>query len=219
MRSVRFTIRRLLGLVAACALVLFGTLERRLWQHEIAFGTIERLDGQILAGDELDRWWCVGRYGQLAWTIRELDLGSDACGDTTRTLAGVEIEKIMCLDLLGLELDCSRLDPRAVEMIGRMRTLESLRCAGTNLTDEDMKSIGRLTRLEYLDLSCTPVTDGGLRHLECLRRLRYLCLTGTSVSNEGISALKLRLPNLELCVFDPRSRVQILNDRLTTEGD
>jgi hypothetical protein len=52
-----------------------------------------------------------------------------------------------------------------------------------------------LKQLRELDLAGTDLSDNGLRTLGKLNRLKKLDVSGTCVSKEGVSALQLALPD------------------------
>ncbi len=85
-----------------------------------------------------------------------------------------------------------------VAELKRPESLKMLNLAGTQVTDEGLKSVEGLKGLETLDLSDTNISDAGLKHLEKLPSLRDLRIGNTNVTNEGLADLVASVPSLDV---------------------
>jgi len=87
-----------------------------------------------------------------------------------------------------------------LRQVAGLTELESLRLAGTGLTDAGLNHIAAAKSLRELDVSKTAVTDRGLASLASLAALEQLFLTDTAASDAGVRELRRleRLSHLSL---------------------
>ena len=106
-----------------------------------------------------------------------------------------QLEKLGSLPLESLRLSGKEVDDETVIHIGKMKTLKSLYCKNTLLTNKGLKSLNRLVGLETLRLGCPLVTADGLANLDGLKNLTNLQLTGNRIGDDAPLFLS-RLPRL-----------------------
>ena len=92
-----------------------------------------------------------------------------------------------------------------IQHLSRCPNVEVLQAS---IADEDLQHLILLKKLKYLYLSHSPLTDAGLRHLENMSQLRILGLKNTNVTPEGIERLKQALPQCEIRVDSPQSKMK-----------
>lgn len=87
-----------------------------------------------------------------------------------------------------------------LRQVAGLTEVESLRLAGTGLTDAGIAHLAAAKSLRELDLSQTAVTDRGVAPLAELSALEQLFLTDTAVGDDGIRSLRRleRLSHLAL---------------------
>ncbi|MBN2129568.1 MAG: hypothetical protein JW741_08725 [Sedimentisphaerales bacterium] len=73
--------------------------------------------------------------------------------------------------------------------------LQTLRCAGVQIPDEQLQHVAHLTGLHELDLCETNILGTGLRHLQGLNSLEKVYLAGTHVGDNELAHLAV-LPSL-----------------------
>ncbi len=83
----------------------------------------------------------------------------------------------------------------ALESLVGSPQLIGLELEGTRITDGGLKMVHRLSHLQWLGLKNTQVSDAGLRYLAGLNQLRGMDLRGTRVSDEGVKKLQEALPD------------------------
>ncbi len=99
--------------------------------------------------------------------------------------------------LRGLDLsDCRTITSAGIEHLRRLKNLQWVGLARTNMTDEALQHLSKLPTLESIGLTQTKITDAGLVHLAKLSRLRDLNLGVTRITDAGLSQLA-SLTNLE----------------------
>ncbi len=96
-----------------------------------------------------------------------------------------QLEKLGSLPLESLRLSGKEVDDETVIHIGKMKTLKSLYCKNTLLTNKGLKSLNRLVGLETLRLGCPLVTADGLANLDGLNNLTNLQLTGNRIGDDA----------------------------------
>ena len=92
--------------------------------------------------------------------------------------------------LVVLRLDFKGLDDQVGAELTKLESLEELYVAGSNLSDDGLRSMASLKQLRVLDLSRTRVTNRGLEHLANLSQLEVLMLGNTDVVDDGIAHLR-----------------------------
>jgi Leucine Rich repeat len=117
---------------------------------------------------------------------------------------------------LGCEIDTSALLA--------FRRLRLLNLSGTHLGDDDLRKIAGMISIEELRLADTDVTDDGIQWIVRLPRLKILSLRGTVISDTGLRMVSQQTSLQELDASDTNAtkegldhlKVALCNCRVTT---
>ncbi len=86
-----------------------------------------------------------------------------------------------------------------LKQLAGLKSLQSLRLGGEQVTDFGLRELARLPSLQTLSLGFTEVTDIGLRELAGLQSLQTLnLLNNKRVTPAGVSDLQKALPALKI---------------------
>lgn len=85
-----------------------------------------------------------------------------------------------------------------VAHLARLKSLEHILLARTQVTDAGAASFAELENLKRLELFGTKITNGGLIHFQNLKKLEFLGLNNTNVDQQGAALLKADLPNTDI---------------------
>ena len=85
-----------------------------------------------------------------------------------------------------------------VGYIRKQRGLRILSLQGTSIDDQDLELLARLKDVRQLDLMDTKVSGSGLKHLYGMKSLRHLWISRAHISPADVSALRAKLPQLEV---------------------
>jgi hypothetical protein len=118
-------------------------------------------------------------------------------------ITGEDLRQISALSYLKrLTLDNAQsLSDEDFEHLNRLRRLERLYLAETQITDLGMHHLSNLTNLQYLSLAKTRITDAGLVCLQGMTHLEMLELSDTGISDAGLKYLR-GLTNLKTVYLD-----------------
>ncbi len=106
-----------------------------------------------------------------------------------------QLQAISTLPLESLQLRGLELNDNTVRYITKIKTLKTLYCKNTLLTNKGLLEISKLSNLQSLRLGCPLVTSDGLMGLKNLTHLKSLQLDGDRLDDD--TALYLRtLPSL-----------------------
>ncbi len=81
-----------------------------------------------------------------------------------------------------------------LKQVARLKRMNSLVLAGTQVTNTGLKELADLQRLTSLDLANTAITDAGLAELASIKTLQYLVITNTPTTAAGVATLQNALP-------------------------
>lgn len=178
-----------------------------------AVGRMSRLESLRLVTDRLDGESAghicalinLGALEIARTNLRQCDLTRLAGGLhlNSMNLVRCKIEPGQLDGLAGsrvrsLSLRGTRLDARAVELLGKMTELDALDLSECGLAPSDAGPLLRLRRLTRLDLSLNRDLDDSLAEMFDDRcQLQTLQLQGTRVSRTGLSAILQRVETLE----------------------
>lgn len=84
----------------------------------------------------------------------------------------------------------------ALDAIGQLQNLISLRIESNPITDAGLAKLGGLTRLRVLNLYGSKVTDAGIAAIQTLPALQSVHLWGTGVTEAGVMRLRAARPGL-----------------------
>ena len=114
-------------------------------------------------------------------------------GLTDRSL--IHLQKIPpVLDLLTIEGD--QVTSEGIgDLLGKQKSLQSLRLIGKGTTDATLSEIGKLEYLASLNLHATRITNKGLKSLVNLKKLTRLSISDTDIGDAGLLEIK-QLQNL-----------------------
>lgn len=93
-------------------------------------------------------------------------------------------------------------DKGFASVIRRRKNLSHVIVYKSIISDEACGALENLTALERLEVIDTPISDAALDSFARLPLLRVLRLRNTRVTDDGIALLRLRSPQLKLCVDD-----------------
>ncbi len=85
----------------------------------------------------------------------------------------------------------------ALERLGGLKQLDTLKLDGVTLSDRGLKSLTKFPNLHYLQFGHCSLQDQSLKSLSELRSLNYLEFENCSISNASLKSLT-QLPNLTL---------------------
>ena len=109
------------------------------------------------------------------------------------------------VDLTRLELGGTQITNKTLELIGDMRSLESVGLNDAKLVDDDgIIFLSNLKKLDHLALGFTGVGDKGIKSVAELPKLRVLIANGTKITDEGTECL-IKSKSIEKLVFQRTS--------------
>ena len=85
-----------------------------------------------------------------------------------------------------------------VGYIREQRGLRILSLQGTSMDDQKLELLAELKQIRQLDLMDTKVSGSGLKHLYGMKSLRHLWISRAHISPADVSALRAKLPQLEV---------------------
>lgn len=180
--SVRFRLRGLFLLLAACSIVIGGIM---------AHFNVRQYEQQVLAPlrDVVEYQTTFGRADFVILHAANEQQFREA------------ITALARLDhMRSLQVNESNIPPGdATRQLAQLTSLRSLSLQGLPVADADLRPLGKLTHLETLELDGSQLTDAGLVHLYPLKRLKTLYLYGANpqrVTAPGIKRLRAELPDL-----------------------
>lgn len=95
-----------------------------------------------------------------------------------------QLHAISTLPLESLQLRGQELDDNTVRYISKIKTLKTLFCKNTLITNKGLGEIGKLTNLETLRIGCPLVTSDGLLAFNSLIHLKSLQLDGDRLNDD-----------------------------------
>ncbi|MBX3435765.1 MAG: hypothetical protein KF847_20800 [Pirellulales bacterium] len=189
-------------------------------------GRASKLDSFVIHGvtavTDKDIRGLVG-HGRL----RTLHLGTSLVSDDTlkllsecRNLRRLEIPHSRVSSLVGsisqpsleiLDLSWTDLDDSGIIGLDAAVNLQTLKIAGTRISDKAIATIVNLRRLGNVDVSATEVTPAGLMLFEGHEELFMLGLRDVKISVNEVVALSSRLRGVLIVTGDSTNRVKIRN--------
>ncbi|HSF45290.1 MAG TPA: c-type cytochrome domain-containing protein [Chitinophagaceae bacterium] len=113
-----------------------------------------------------------------------------------------------------LKADQVLVDNKAMASLGELKNLRKLSLSGASINDSAIVHLLKLSELESLNLQGTGVTADGLMQLATLKKLRALYLYDTKLDSNKVSAVRAKLPQVELIAL--KYEVPIFNSDTTT---
>lgn len=149
--------------------------------EKAAMSEIRKLGGQVMELAQTDP------HLEVAYHLTDGDVGDDHL----KPLANMPL-------LVSVNLRGTKITNAGLVHLKDVKSLKRLHLEKTAITDEGLANLSGLENLEYLNLYGTAVTDAGLKHLESLKALRKVYLWETKVTDAGVTALKQKLPELQV---------------------
>jgi len=103
-----------------------------------------------------------------------------------------------CKDLRVLNLSQNPVTGAGLKHLARLKHLEDLDLAYTEVSDDDMGALGEIVSLRRLDLSHNRLSGRGLHRLEPLENLETVCFVATPLRDGALERLTT-LPRLTTC--------------------
>lgn len=106
----------------------------------------------------------------------------------------------ICFDVIEVLIEDCRPDPKLVDCLTKLFTIQTLLAHNYPLRDEDISKLRGMRTLTVLYLDGTKVTDACVKDLVSFANLRVLVLDGTRISDQGLRLIgkMSRLTSLSL---------------------
>jgi hypothetical protein len=197
----RFSLRAtLLSLTAAC--LLLGGYVKQVRDQKVARETIKAWGGIAY----LDYQWAA------ASANNKLPVQSPAKPPNFRLLRELLGDDYFS-NVVAVTIPYHALANIDASALLAFRRLRSLNLSGTHVGDDDLRKIAKMSSIEDLRLADTDITNDGIQWLSLLPQLSVLSLRGTVTSDAGILVLTKKQSLQELDVADTNATKEGL-DRL-----
>jgi hypothetical protein len=222
-RWYRFSLRKLLVLVALCAIPSswLAVKLRDENRQEGAAATIQEVGG-IAEWDEnaIVPAWLNEVLGEhfCRYVVRVTLQGERATDRTLKSLGTLDhLEELTLLStnvtdvgfqhlqvlhrLKELHIEDANVTDLGLEKIAEMKQIETLRLYGTHISDSGLEKLAGMSRLRSLGLDGTNVTDASLERLQRMKQLTSVLLIDTQATAAGVKRLQQALPNCTISCF------------------
>ena len=178
---------------------------------ELAAQVLPKITFALPALDDTERALIdrqVGKLREKGWVIQPVAADTEALDVNLSLLrdqiTDAELETLAGLAprLVWLNLSRTAITDRGAAALAGLTELRRLHAANTGLGDAAVDSLSKLGKLEYLNLYGTKVSDQGLARLAPLTALQRLYVWQSQVTAAGATALRSKLPALQIDLGD-----------------
>lgn len=192
-RWFQFSVRALLVVTAACAVVLalWRVHVRPYYEQQRAIAALTKLRGRSVITTAPARPAWLGKLVGEEYFVRvvEVKLRGSITDRDLRHLKG--LVGLQTLDLWGTQIR-----GEGLEHLKGLTDLQNLYLWNTRITDAGLAHLKGQTNLRSIDCWGTRISDAGLEHLKGLTNLKTLYLWETNATDAGVAELQEALPDV-----------------------